>query len=122
MKREELNHPLIQGNKWHKLRFNIEAALKQNKTTLLTFGGAYSNHIAATAVAAKQLGLKSIGIIRGQELYNRPDTWSHTLKNAAENGMNLQFIDRISYREKTNPETLSALQKTYPEAYRKSVV
>jgi len=117
MKREELNHPLIQGNKWHKLRFNIEAALKQHKTTLLTFGGAYSNHIAATAIAAKQAGLNSIGIIRGQELYDRPDKWSHTLHNAAKNGMHFQFVSRIDYRDKANPETLISLQKTYPEAY-----
>lgn len=117
MKREELNHPEIQGNKWHKLRLNLQMAHKQNKKTLLTFGGAYSNHIAATAVAAQEAGLNSIGIIRGQELAHHRDRWSHTLKYAAQRGMAFQFITRAQYREKSLPHQLNTLQKKYPDAY-----
>ena len=117
LKREELNHPQIQGNKWHKLRFNIADALKQKRTTLITFGGAYSNHIAATAFAAQEAGLNCIGFIRGQELADHPEKWSPTLVQAAQNGMQLQFISRLAYREKANPETLETLQTDYPDAY-----
>jgi len=117
MKREELNHPLIQGNKWHKLTLNLQAAMEQHKTTLLTFGGAYSNHIAATAVAAQEFGFKSIGIIRGQELEENPEKWSHTLKQAAQYGMIFQFITRTAYRQKSTPSVLKKLQNDHPEAY-----
>lgn len=115
IKRDELNHPLIQGNKWHKLRLNVQEALRLHKTTLLTFGGAYSNHIAATAVAAQEAGLNSIGIIRGDELARQPEKWSETLKQATKNGMALQFVTRTEYRNKS--EMITALQIRFPEAY-----
>src|SRR5687767_14480719 len=67
IKREDLNHPEVSGNKWWKLKYNLSEATRQNKDTVLTFGGAYSNHIYATAAAANASGLKSIGIIRGEE-------------------------------------------------------
>ena len=67
IKREDLNHRDLSGNKWHKLKYNIREARKQGKNTLLTFGGAYSNHIYATAAASKIFNLKTIGIIRGEE-------------------------------------------------------
>ncbi|VAW49924.1 pyridoxal phosphate-dependent deaminase, putative [hydrothermal vent metagenome] len=117
MKREELNHPYIQGNKWHKLKFNIQEALIQHKTTLLTFGGAYSNHIAATAVAAQEAGLTSIGIIRGEELSKKPEKWSHTLKEAAKNGMVFLFISRSEYRNKSTNNALKQLETRFPDAY-----
>ena len=117
MKREELNHPTIQGNKLYKLKYNLEAALAEQKKTLLTFGGAYSNHIAATAAAAKALGLNSIGIIRGQELAGNPDKWSHTLKAAHQNGMTFQFVTRIDYRNKSDEKNLRELQATYPDSF-----
>ena len=117
MKREELNHPHIQGNKWHKLKFNIQEALIQHKTTLLTFGGAYSNHIAATAVAAQEAGLTSIGVIRGEELAEQPEKWSHTLKEAAKNGMEFLFISRSEYRNKSTNNALKQLQTRFPDAY-----
>ncbi|MCF6254431.1 MAG: pyridoxal-phosphate dependent enzyme, partial [Thiomicrorhabdus sp.] len=115
IKRDELNHPLIQGNKWHKLRLNVQEALRQHKTTLLTFGGAYSNHIAATAVAAQEAGLDSIGVIRGDELARQPEKWSHTLQQASKNGMVLQFVTRAEYRKKS--EMVTPLQARFPDAY-----
>ena len=68
LKRDDLIHPIVSGNKWRKLKFNIEFAKKNDAKTILTFGGAYSNHIIATAYACKENGLKSIGIIRGEEI------------------------------------------------------
>lgn len=117
IKREDLNHPTVQGNKWHKLKGNLEMALQQNRTSLLTFGGAYSNHIAACAAAAKFAGLNSLGFIRGEELQHTPEKWSHTLKKAAQNGMQLHFISRMQYRRKTQAEFLQRLQLDYPNAY-----
>ncbi len=67
LKRDDLIHPEISGNKWRKLKYNIEQAKREHKDTLLTFGGAFSNHITATAAAGKYLGFKTIGIIRGEE-------------------------------------------------------
>lgn len=117
VKRDDLNHPHIQGNKWHKLKFNLEAAKQQDKNCLITFGGAYSNHIAATAYAAKEAGLRSIGLIRGEELATSPHNWSHTLKQAAENGMALEFLSRRSYQLKDDPDFILDLQQRYPDAY-----
>ncbi|MDG6773164.1 pyridoxal-phosphate dependent enzyme [Thiomicrorhabdus sp. ZW0627] len=117
IKREDLNHPDIQGNKWHKLRHNLAAALEKGQTELLTFGGAYSNHIAATAFAAKEYGLKSIGLIRGDELADNPQRWSHTLKLASENGMQLIFLNRQEYRKRNDASFLQTLQERYPNAF-----
>ncbi|BBP43639.1 1-aminocyclopropane-1-carboxylate deaminase [Thiosulfativibrio zosterae] len=117
MKRDDLNHPEIQGNKWHKLKFNLEQAKLQNKTTLLTFGGAYSNHIAATAAAAKLYGFSSMGFIRGDELQNTPSKWSHTLKTAHLNGMQLHFLSRTDYRLKSQLNFQHQLQQSYPDAW-----
>jgi len=117
IKRDDLNHPTFQGNKWHKLKYNLLQAKKLGKTTLITFGGAFSNHIAATAAAAKSYGFKSIGIIRGQELAQNPHKWSHTLKNAQQNSMHLEFIDRQTYRNKDSTSYLNALQNQYPDSY-----
>ncbi|BCN93177.1 1-aminocyclopropane-1-carboxylate deaminase [Thiomicrorhabdus immobilis] len=117
MKRDDLNHPLVQGNKWHKLKYNLQQAAKLNRDTLLTFGGAFSNHIAATAAAAKASGFKSIGIIRGQELAHKPETWSHTLKLASANGMQFQFVDRQTYRQKQDQRFLTACENQFPSAY-----
>jgi len=94
--RTDLNHPEISGNKLYKLKYNLEEAKKQNKTTLLTFGGAFSNHIAATAAAGKLAGLTTIGIIRGDELLDL----NPTLKLAKENGMQLHYVSRELYRDK----------------------
>jgi 1-aminocyclopropane-1-carboxylate deaminase len=99
VKREDLNHPFVSGNKWWKLKYNLEDALRQGHETLLTFGGAYSNHIFATAAAGKELGLKTIGIIRGEETL----PLNHTLAFAESCGMKLLYISREAYRKKTEP-------------------
>ncbi len=96
-------HPVISGNKWFKLRFYVQEALKKGFTSLVTFGGAYSNHIVATAAACAAAGLKSTGIIRGEA----PKVYSHTLKTAASFGMELIFISREAYRQKQVPPELS---------------
>ena len=95
---EDFNNPNNLGNKWWKLRFNLKDAISQNKSTILTFGGAFSNHIAATAFSCNRLGLKSIGIIRGDPNFNL----NPTLLKAKKEGMQLQFVDRTTYRNKTN--------------------
>ncbi|MDG4812409.1 pyridoxal-phosphate dependent enzyme [Hydrogenovibrio sp. 3SP14C1] len=117
MKRDDLNHPTIQGNKLHKLKYNLAAAKQQGKESLLTFGGAYSNHIAATAAAGKSFGFKTIGFIRGDELENQPDKWSPTLKEAHNNGMQLHFLNRMDYRQKTRAHFLQQLQQQFPDSY-----
>jgi 1-aminocyclopropane-1-carboxylate deaminase len=117
MKRDDLNHPTIQGNKWHKLKLNLEAAKAAGKSTLLTFGGAYSNHIAATAAAGQAFGFQTIGYIRGDELADRPERWSHTLLTAQQNGMQLHFLPRADYRLKTQSDFLNTLSTKHSAAY-----
>ena len=80
VKREDLNHPAISGNKWWKLKYNLLYASDNGYQSVLTFGGAYSNHIYATAAACQELGIKSIGIIRGEEVKNETLHY-HTLHN-----------------------------------------
>ena len=113
IKREDLNHPYLSGNKWHKLKYNLEEAKKQDKDVLLTFGGAYSNHIYAVAAAGKTFGFKTIGVIRGEE--HKP--LNPTLSFAAENGMNLYYLDRLSYRKKESPEIHDKLKKIFGNFY-----
>lgn len=95
-------HPIISGNKWFKLRFYIDDAKRQNKKTIITYGGAWSNHIIATAAACKLSGLKSVGIIRGEE----PRQYSPALQQAREYDMDLFFMPREEYRKKIVPEQL----------------
>lgn len=97
--RLDLLHPVVSGNKWFKLKEYITAAQREGKTALLTFGGAYSNHLLATAAAAQMHGLKSIGIVRGEEA-GAP---SYTLLAAKAYGMRLYFVSRAVYRGKTVP-------------------
>ena len=113
IKRIDKVHPFVSGNKWFKLKYNLLEAQKQGVKTLLTFGGAYSNHIAATAFAAKEKGFKSIGIIRGEEhLPLNP-----TLQFAEENGMELHYVSRSDYREKAIPEFLDKLEVQFGDFY-----
>jgi 1-aminocyclopropane-1-carboxylate deaminase len=101
--RLDLIHPQISGNKWFKLMNYLMEAGKIQQNTILTFGGAYSNHILATAVACQQSGFNSIGIIRGE----RPDAFNPTLTDAKNSGMELIFVSREEYRAKKIPETVS---------------
>jgi 1-aminocyclopropane-1-carboxylate deaminase/D-cysteine desulfhydrase-like pyridoxal-dependent ACC family enzyme len=107
VKREDLLHPVISGNKWRKLKYNIMAAREANETTLLTFGGAYSNHIHAVAGAAQDYGFESIGIIRGEEhLPLNP-----TLQEAEQMGMRLHYLDRTTYRQKDTNDVIERLRE-----------
>lgn len=112
IKREDLLHPLLSGNKFRKLKYNLIEAKKLGLDTLLTFGGPYSNHIAATAYAGKLKGFKTIGIIRGDELSEK---WkaNPTLLLASEHGMRFKFISRNDYREKENPSYVRKLQSEF---------
>ena len=108
-------HPHISGNKFYKLKYNFIEAKRQGFENVMTFGGAYSNHIAATAFAAHQFGFQSIGIIRGEELKN--SARNHTLATAERFGMVLHFISREAYRQKNDPEFLAHLAQRFPESY-----
>jgi 1-aminocyclopropane-1-carboxylate deaminase len=116
IKREDLLHPFISGNKFRKLKYNLLAANKMGYHTILTFGGAYSNHIAATAYAAKEKGINSIGIIRGEELR---ESWHHntTLLKAHEDGMIFKFVSRGDYRKKEESEFLADLKNEFGDFY-----
>lgn len=116
IKREDKNHSFVSGNKLRKLKYNISQAQKEEKGTLLTFGGAYSNHIAATAAAGKLMGFKTIGVIRGEELLSVADK-NPTLSFAKKNGMEFDFVSRTTYRLKN---TAAYLEKLY-EVYGKDV-
>ncbi len=113
IKREDLLHEHISGNKWHKLKYNIQEAKNKKQKTILTFGGAYSNHIAATAYAGKLYNINTIGIIRGE----KHDTLNHTLKFAKDNGMQLNFISRQEYRNKKNTEYVKSLRDAFGDFY-----
>jgi 1-aminocyclopropane-1-carboxylate deaminase len=110
IKREDLNHPLVSGNKWWKLKYNLKEALDNDYDTLLTYGGAYSNHIFATAAAANEIGLKSVGIIRGEE----PRVLNPMLSFALKQGMQLYYVARDVYRKKSpNDEYLKRFGNFY---------
>lgn len=108
IKRDDLIHEHISGNKWRKLKYNISEAVQQNHHTILTFGGAYSNHISATAYACKKVGLESIGIIRGED-----DSTNPTLNFARENGMQLEFVSREDYRRKNEDDFLNEFEQRF---------
>ncbi|MER6024448.1 pyridoxal-phosphate dependent enzyme [Streptomyces sp. NPDC001851] len=104
LKRDDLIHPGLVGNKWRKLVPNLQAARGR---PLVTFGGAYSNHLRATAAAGRLLGVPTTGVVRGEELAGRP--LNPSLARCAADGMRLHFVDRSTYRRKTEPETLAAI-------------
>ncbi|MEO8253015.1 MAG: pyridoxal-phosphate dependent enzyme [Flavobacterium sp.] len=116
IKREDLIHPVVSGNKFRKLKYNLLQAKKENKKTLLTFGGAFSNHIAAVAFAAKEQGFHSIGIIRGDELRDKMAT-NPTLQFAQECGMQLEFVSREKYRLKSESSFLDALKQQFGDFF-----
>ena len=116
IRREDLIHPFVSGNKFRKLKYNLLEAKNQKKTTLLTFGGAFSNHIAATAFAGRQNGFKTIGIIRGDELTSKIDE-NPTLKFAQENGMVFEFVSRETYRLKESDDFIENLKNKFGDFY-----
>ncbi|WP_428232082.1 1-aminocyclopropane-1-carboxylate deaminase/D-cysteine desulfhydrase [Flavobacterium sp.] len=116
IKRDDLNHPFISGNKLRKLKYNLLQAKAENKTTLLTFGGAFSNHIAAVAYAGKEHGFKTIGVIRGDELLDKIEE-NPTLKFAQENGMQFEFVTREEYRHKSEIAFIEKLKEKFGDFY-----
>ncbi|MEU8198427.1 pyridoxal-phosphate dependent enzyme [Microbispora amethystogenes] len=113
LKRDDLIDPEIPGNKWRKLKYNLEAARRSGHDRILTFGGAYSNHIRATAAAGARFGLRTIGVIRGEEhLPLNP-----TLSYAVEQGMTLAYLDRQTYRRKTESDVTEALRRRFGDFY-----
>lgn len=115
MKRDDLLHPLVSGNKWRKLKYNLLAARQQQYTTLLTFGGAYSNHLYATAAAGQVFGFQTIGVVRGEELAGKP--LNDTLRFCQESGMLLHFVSRDAYRRKDTPEFLAEMTDRFGSCY-----
>ena len=113
IRQEYLNHPHLSGNKWWKLKYNLEQARKDGHTTLLTFGGAYSNHLYATAAAAYHVGLSSIGIVRGERVL----PLNPTLSFAESQGMALHFVPRLVYREKTEATFIKTLHDRFGDFY-----
>ena len=116
IKREDLIHPFVSGNKFRKLKYNLLVAKKEKYETLLTFGGAFSNHIAAVAYAGKENGFKTIGIIRGEELHNKI-TENPTLLFAQNCGMQFEFISREAYRSKSETFFLENLKQQFGDFY-----
>lgn len=113
LKRDDLIHPDVPGNKWRKLKYNLAEAARAGQTTLLTFGGAYSNHIRATAAAGRYCGFSAIGIIRGEEhLPLNP-----SLSFAVDHGMRLSYINRADYRHKGDAEIIGSLRQQFGEFY-----
>lgn len=115
VKRDDLNHPFVQGNKLRKLKFNFLDAINNEFSKIATFGGAWSNHILATAHAAKICSLDCIGFIRGDELQNKPYLWSKTLSDAHELGMELIFLRRDEYRLKLQSQQVKLALKEQAE-------
>jgi 1-aminocyclopropane-1-carboxylate deaminase len=116
IKREDLLHPFISGNKFRKMKYNLLQAKTENQEVLLTFGGAYSNHIAAVAYAGKEYGFKTIGVIRGDELGDKIDE-NPTLSFAQKCGMKFEFVTREAYRLKTEPDFIANLQQKFGSFY-----
>tara|TARA_B110000305_G_C19450771_1_gene647801 strand:- start:1036 stop:1965 length:930 start_codon:yes stop_codon:yes gene_type:complete len=120
IKREDLIHPHISGNKYRKLKYNILKAKDLGQDTLLTFGGAYSNHIAAVAAVGQLYGLKTKGVIRGDELGNdlkETLCQNTTLRFAHECGMKFKFVSRGDYREKTSEAFTDSLKQEFGNYY-----
>jgi len=114
VKRDDLIHPEVSGNKWRKLEHNLAQAIQRGAESILTFGGAHSNHIAATAAAGALFGIRTIGVIRGEEA----DLDNPTLKFAREKGMRLHTVSRSEFRESENPDYTAMLRQLFGSFYR----
>ncbi|MGD1845187.1 MAG: 1-aminocyclopropane-1-carboxylate deaminase/D-cysteine desulfhydrase [Salibacteraceae bacterium] len=113
VKREDLLHPEISGNKWRKLKYNLKAARTGNYQRLLTFGGAFSNHLLAVAAAGNHFGFDTVGVVRGEA----HATLNPTLQRCSDLGMQLHYIDRTTYRQKHLPAVYTALLDAFGPAY-----
>ncbi|MCC5608825.1 pyridoxal-phosphate dependent enzyme [Nostoc sp. CHAB 5834] len=111
--RLDLMHPWVNGNKWFKLKYNLLEAKEKNYTTLLTFGGAYSNHIYATAAAGNLFGFRTIGVIRGEERL----PLNPTLSFAVQQGMQLVYLNRKMYRQRNTPALEEYLRQRFGEVF-----
>ena len=116
LRREDLIHPQISGNKFRKLKYNFEEAKMLKKASILTFGGAYSNHIAAVAAAGNKFGIKTIGIIRGEEIANKIDK-NPTLSFAQRCGMELNFVTREDYKHANEESFIEKLREKFVDFY-----
>jgi len=113
LKRDDLIHPQISGNKWRKLKYNLLEARRQGHDTLLSFGGAYSNHLYAVAAAGRAFGFRTVGLVRGEETL----PLNPTLTFALECGMALQYVPRAQYRDKMDAGWLESLRVAYGDFY-----
>lgn len=116
IKREDLLHEFVSGNKIRKLKYNLLKAQEENHYTILTFGGAFSNHISAVSYACKDLGFNSVGVIRGEELSDKIHE-NPTLTFAGKNGMKFEFISREDYRKKDSEEFIENLKQKFGKFY-----
>lgn len=116
IKREDLLHPLVSGNKFRKLKYNLEEIKNTGKETVITFGGAFSNHILATAAAGNEFGIKTVGVIRGDELIDKINQ-NPTLDYAQRLGMSFEFVSREQFSNKTNLEFIKNLEAKYTNCY-----
>lgn len=113
LKRDDLIHPDVPGNKWRKIKYNLLAMAQTGSSTLLTFGGAYSNHIKATAAVARKMNLRSIGVIRGEA----HQQLNSVLKFAEQSGMTLDYMDRSTYRQKNSAAVQHELRRKHGDFY-----
>ncbi|MFE0873507.1 1-aminocyclopropane-1-carboxylate deaminase/D-cysteine desulfhydrase [Streptomyces smyrnaeus] len=111
LKRDDLIHPALPGNKWRKLAPNLRSVAETSHRRLLTFGGAYSNHLRATAAAGRLLGLRTVGVVRGDELADRP--LNPSLARCDRDGMVLHFVSRADYRRRADPAFHDALRARF---------
>lgn len=116
IKREDLLHEFVSGNKFRKLKYNLLKAKEENHKTILTFGGAFSNHISAVSYAARTMEFRSIGIIRGEELLGKIQQ-NPTLKFAQQNGMKFEFVSREDYRKKDSEAFIERLKQKFGDFY-----
>jgi len=116
IKREDLLHEFVSGNKIRKLKYNLLQAQEENHYAILTFGGAFSNHISAVSYACKAMNLTSIGVIRGEELVDKAHN-NPTLSFTQQNGMQLEFVSREAYRQKDSDEFIQKLKQKFGNFY-----
>lgn len=114
IKRDDLIHPAVSGNKWRKLKYSLIKARADNEDTLLTFGGAFSNHLYATAAAGAALGFKTIGVVRGEDMGEKR---SSTLRFCAEQGMALHFVSRQEYKQRSEEDYVTEMKGRFGDVF-----